>query len=59
MRETHVVACKRCLPTQPLLCPAAEAVCSCMQSAQAEIALWFSPEELAEYSRSLDAWIYE
>jgi hypothetical protein len=30
-----------------------------MQSAQAEIALWFSPEELAEYSRSLDAWIYE
>ena len=31
---------------------------SCVQSAQAEIALWFQPEELAEYKQSLESWIY-
>ena len=29
------------------------------ESAQREIALWFSPEELTEYDRQVDAWIYE
>jgi hypothetical protein len=29
------------------------------QSAQREIALWFKPDELADYSRIIDSWIYE
>ena len=30
-----------------------------MQSAQREIALWFSPDELADYDVSNGKWIYE
>ncbi len=29
------------------------------ETAQAEIALWFRPEELASYDRALDTWIFE
>lgn len=29
------------------------------ESAQAEIALWFRPEELVDYTRAVDAWLYE
>jgi len=29
------------------------------ETAQAEIALWFQPEELASYDRALDTWIFE
>lgn len=29
------------------------------ETAQTEIALWFKPEELLSYSRTIDAWIFE
>ena len=29
------------------------------ETAQTEIALWFKPEELLNYSRTIDAWIFE
>ena len=29
------------------------------ESAQIEIALWFKPEELLSYSRTIDGWIFE
>ncbi len=29
------------------------------ETAEAEVALWFRPEELCPYERSIDAWIYE
>ncbi|MCD6289865.1 MAG: nucleoside-diphosphate kinase [Anaerolineae bacterium] len=29
------------------------------ETAQAEIALWFAPEELADYERDTDRWIFE
>ena len=29
------------------------------ESAQTEIALWFKPEELLSYSRTIDGWIFE
>ena len=35
------------------------ALCAPLQSAQREIALWFKPDELADYSRVIDSWIYE
>lgn len=28
-----------------------------VENAQAELALWFAPEELADYSRAIDAWV--
>lgn len=30
-----------------------------VDSAQTEIALWFKPEELAQYERTLKGWLYE
>ena len=30
-----------------------------IETAQTEIALWFNPEELVEWSRSVTSWIYE
>ena len=30
-----------------------------VDSAQKEIALWFTPKELAEYEKSAKGWIYE
>jgi nucleoside-diphosphate kinase len=30
-----------------------------LQSAQREIALWFKPEELAEWKPSINSWVYE
>jgi nucleoside-diphosphate kinase len=30
-----------------------------LETAQAEIALWFRPEELINYSRDIDKWIFE
>ena len=30
-----------------------------VEAAQREIALWFSPEELADYRTSLEPWVYE
>lgn len=30
-----------------------------LQSAQKEIALWFSPEELAQYELHSEKWVYE
>jgi hypothetical protein len=29
------------------------------ESAQAEISLWFKPEEAVEFTKNVDAWVYE
>lgn len=49
----------RLLSEPPALCGCAATVCIMLQSAQKEIALWFKPEELADYNVMTKTAIYE